>query len=231
MTLPLEKWRVREGRSQLASWDGRVFALAAARGPLAPGMSLAEGVSVWTSRWVDGSMEISNGEHTLRVPVSGGPMPVVFCFDLNGSLVYGWDDGSGYTWAYFDELEADWREVYLPGVHDLCCAVDHYTAEGGDSGVVLMYTRGTEVLVRYQVERYQVEHLFMVLEKPVPLRTIGLSPEYRFSIRFEDKVEVALFPDQLEGYVPPDPPDPGTGDFIGGLDPAQGWYRYSHSPV
>lgn len=179
-------------------------------------------------------MEISNGEHTLSVPVSGGPMPVVFCFDLNGSLVYGWDDGSGYTWAYFDELEADWREVYLPGVHDLCCAVDHYTAEGGDSGVVLMYTRGTEVLVRYQVERYQVEHLFMVLEKPVPLRTIGLSPEYRFSIRFEDKVEVALFPDQLEGYVPPDqpdPPDPGTGDFIGGLDPAQGWYRYSHSPV
>lgn len=202
--LPEDGWRLRDARSPLPAWDHRLPGLAWARGPKTPTTPMGEGIVLWWRVPAAAGSFVTNGTDELSC-THPETEHFTFCFDLNGRLNWGWRkaDNSGSIWHYYDDLAAEYREIELPLALDLACATDHYRAEGVDSGVVIAYTRGNALLVRNQVDRYQDEQVHLILEKQVPLRTCGLTPEWRFAFRFEDKI--------TEGTVWEDPLDSGGG--------------------
>jgi len=184
-TFPLTKL---EGLQTATAWDSRLPLYAEALGPNSMGSTYMLPGELWTARVVGHAVELTapdSNKHTAQLPV--GARKFSFCFDLNGRLAYAVSMIDSILWTYFDDREQEERTLVIPGT-SACCALDAVAPRlEPPTDIVLAYTIERNLYIRYQRERFDIEHFQGTIDTQAVLRTVGIAGS-RFMFRFDRNI-------------------------------------------
>lgn len=184
-TSPLTKL---DGLQSATAWDSRLPLYAEALGPPSMGSPYALPGELWTASVLGSTVELTapdSSKHAIQLPVNARKFS--FCFDLNGRLAYAVSTLDTVQWTYFDDRDQQERTLVILGT-SACCALDAVAPRlEPPTDVVLAYTTERDLYIRYQRERFDVEHFQGTIDTQAVLRTVGIAGS-RFMFRFDRNI-------------------------------------------
>lgn len=140
-------------------------------------------------------LQVINEKKEVQVSALGVPWTTLFvrsnpiaeaslAFDNNMNPFVAFVEEGGSAFIYwFDSLDSTQKITSLPAgvINPRCCIDDHRSMMSLTSDIVLAYLRSGSLYVRYQRERYQIEHLMQAgLGADARLVDVGMNRGLRF---------------------------------------------------
>ena len=181
--LPLSKFRVFESTSPLAAWHQRLPDTIQTIGPHAVDSAITYPV-VWEGVRSGNvvTMQYADSNFQLELPEEAGRCCVAF--DLNGRVHWGYALGDEVVWNFFDHRTQGYERIVFEGSYPVASLDSLGPRVSPPVDVALVYHREDCLYVRYQRERYTVEHVIGVVPEGAVLRTMGMNIDNRWVFRF-----------------------------------------------
>ena len=189
-------------------WNQRLPNKLSCLGPETIGQEIRNLDTYWNGE-VHGDMEddgyISNAQITMINPRgdiftsnrwSSSQLRRYFsiAFDLSGNLEHvSWETNNKSYYHFFHSLLNEWVTYELPdGSYSPVFGLDYFGGTFVDRSidVVLVYIHSNELYVRYQRERFDIEHKLegFTLPNNARIRSCGFTSDWRFGIRFYEPI-------------------------------------------